>query len=79
MQVFHSAMPSRSKSKYTLVNEIIKLSRGEICVANLIPPANGASLGSYNDNNFVNESHLLTQGKTIAKTYTTHGTRTVYI
>ena len=25
----------------------IKLSRGEICVANFIPPANGASLGSY--------------------------------
>ena len=27
--------------------EIIKLSRGEICVPNFIPPANGASLGSY--------------------------------
>ena len=27
------------------INEY-KLSRGEICVANLIPPANGASLGS---------------------------------
>ena len=25
----------------------VKLSRGEICVANLIPPANGASLGIY--------------------------------
>ena len=24
-----------------------KLSRGEICVANFIPPANGASLGSF--------------------------------
>ena len=24
-----------------------KLSRGEICVANFIPPANGSSLGSY--------------------------------
>ena len=26
-----------------------KSSRGEICVANYIPPANGASLGSYFD------------------------------
>ena len=25
----------------------MKLSRGEICVANFIPPANGASLDSY--------------------------------
>ena len=25
----------------------IKLSRGEICVANFIPPANGASQGNY--------------------------------
>ena len=24
-----------------------KLSRGEICVANIIPPVNGASLASY--------------------------------
>ena len=24
-----------------------KLSRGEICMANFIPPANGASLGSF--------------------------------
>ena len=24
-----------------------KLSRGEICVANFIPPVNGVSLGSY--------------------------------
>ena len=30
---------------FTLKN-IIKLSRGEFCVANFIPPANGASLGS---------------------------------
>ena len=28
-------------------NEIMKLSRGEICVANFIPPANGVSQGSY--------------------------------
>ena len=27
--------------------EIKKLSRGEICVKNFIPPANGASLGSF--------------------------------
>ena len=26
---------------------IFKLSRGKICVANFIPPANGARLGSY--------------------------------
>ena len=30
------------------MSRIYKLSRGEICVANFIPPANGASLGSQN-------------------------------
>ena len=29
------------------VNNRTKLSRGEICVANFIPPANGASLGIF--------------------------------
>ena len=28
-------------------SQIYKLSRGEICVANFIPPANGASQGNY--------------------------------
>ena len=34
---------------HQLSSELVKqqLSRGEICVANLIPPANGASQGNY--------------------------------
>ena len=32
---------------YLLNNRILKLSRGEIFVTNFIPPANGASLGSF--------------------------------
>ena len=33
------------KDKCTQFNK--KLSRGEICLANFIPPANGASLGRF--------------------------------
>ena len=29
------------------VENVSKLSKGEICVANFIPPVNGASLGSF--------------------------------
>ena len=36
-----------SKGRFNVSLLTYKLSRGEICVANLIPPANGASLGSY--------------------------------
>ena len=41
-----------TKNLYTSKNDKarpfpIKLSRGEICVGNFIPPANGASLGNY--------------------------------
>ena len=37
--------------KYWLTEIIfLKLSRGEIFLANFIPPANGASLGCYNVN-----------------------------
>ena len=32
---------------HATVNCITQLSRDEICVANFIPPGNGASLGSY--------------------------------
>ena len=35
------------KKGFDLGNKILKLNRGEICVANFIPPANGASQGSY--------------------------------
>ena len=34
-----------TKEKFFKIN--LKLSRGEICVANFIPPGNGASLGSF--------------------------------
>ena len=34
----------KSKNLRDIIN---KLSRGEICVANFIPPGNGASLGGY--------------------------------
>ena len=40
LQITHQNLQSN------LTNEF-KLSRGEICVANLIPPANGASQGNY--------------------------------
>ena len=33
--------------KFLSATKKSKLSRGEICVANFIPPANGASLGRF--------------------------------
>ena len=32
---------------HIIVSLLIVISRGEICVANFIPPANGVSLGSF--------------------------------
>ena len=32
---------------YSIVTYKLQLSRGEICVANFIPPANGESQGNY--------------------------------
>ena len=39
-----------------------KLSRSEICVANFIPPGNGASQGNY----FLPKSHKLVNGSKLA-------------
>ena len=42
-------------SKSYLLVLLVQLSRGEICVANFIPPANGASQANY----FLPKSHKL--------------------
>ena len=45
VQVALSFFPDTQTSK--VQDYLKKLSRGEICVTNFMPPANGASLGSY--------------------------------
>ena len=54
------------------LSQITKESKQSVTLFNVLFLYKGATLvNKKNDTNFVNESHLFTQGKTIVKTYTT--------
>ena len=71
-QFLVAAHPKRwSKSSFFLVFNSKKLYKRVFC--------NNTKNLANKTTNFVNESHLLIWGKTIVRTFTTNGTRTVYI